>query len=205
MFSPRIPQDVIADLGDEFLKACALAVIRARADWEEFRGGHPQWVADLYERESAGLIHSRIRRYLQDGLEGLPGFTVVAKEPHFEVSTTLPAGQSYRLRVKRHDGNDLISSYPTASDIQFWGVFPLDGLEEARLALGYRWDAETLMMGETIISYREGKANPIWAYVIELGDSDGVTGIRYTPIEPQLPTLDIHRDDEADDAGEAAR
>ncbi|HEY0118225.1 MAG TPA: hypothetical protein VGC04_05540 [Cellulomonas sp.] len=136
------------------------------------------------------------------------GVTMLDQEPAREVCVTLDTGRAYRLRLNRHSDRNRVRSYPTRTDLAFWGAPAsaptLDGMEEIRLAAGYRWDDETREIGATVISYREGKDNPIWAVEVEAGAA--AQPIAWAPISgPNLPEIDLERslqviDDDSEDA-----
>jgi hypothetical protein len=106
------------------------------------------------------------------------------------------------LRIKRHHGENRISTYPTQTALAFYiqGPPTLDGLELVTLAAGYRWDTELRRIEAPVISYRDGKDNPIWA--VELDEPrEGTSAIGWTPIIPSLPGVEFGDPDEADDTG----
>jgi hypothetical protein len=116
----------------------------------------------------------------------------VDAEPNFVITAYGADGRMYQCRVKRHNENDLISSYPTVSDWQFWGDEPsgFDELDVIRLAFGYRWDRDARSVGVSVVSYRRGKNNPIWAVEIERS-AVGSPVLTFTPISPTLPEIDL--------------
>jgi hypothetical protein len=205
-----VPDAVLGELGDKVVAAIAESTDRARRDLADFRGWKPEWLPTLTQRFTANLIHERIWAHLLTELAPLEGdgVTLIDQEPTREVCVMLEGGRTYRLRFKRHSDRNLIRSYPTPTDIAFWGAPAaaptLDGMEEIRLAAGYRWNEETRDMGATVISYREGKGNPIWAVEIEAGAA--AQPISWAPIGgPSLPTIDLERSlDVIDDSEDAA-
>ena len=157
-------------------------------------------------RGVANLIHERIWAHLVVELQPLlaDGVSLIDREPTREVAVQLETGRTYRLRFKRHSDRDLISSYSTRTDVAFWGgpaAGTLGGMEEVRLAAGYRWNAETRDLGATVVSYREGKSNPIWAVEINAGGA-GAAPISWSPASPNLPLVDLERALNADVEGE---
>lgn len=203
MFSPRDSQAVLDDLGDKFPTGLIHATRAARADWIDFRRERPSWVASFFERESANLIHSRLWYHLERELADVPEITLINREPHREICVQTPMGRTYEIRAKRHGKNDTISSYPTLSDIAFWGagVDALEGMERVRLAVGYRWDRVTSEIGDPVVSYREGKSNAYWAYTLDEGEHAGSLRPLYRPINPPgMPQIDLrgHREEEGE-------
>ena len=193
MFTPRDRQALLDELGDKFPRALVVATDAARADYESFRRAYPDWVQGMFQREIGGIIHARIWAHLLPELEGVGGVGVRDREPYREVTVTTGTGRTIKIRVKRHSEDDQISSYPTPSDLAFWGgaVVTFDGMEEVPLAAGYRWLAETGEIGSPVISYREGKLNVVWAVELERGGLQGIEPVRYTEIAPTLPEVDL--------------
>ena len=193
MFSAHDSDEVLGELGSKFLEGLARATDAAREDLRDLRAWHPDWVAQMFQREVAGFVHSRIWAHLTLLLDGVDGFAFTTREPHREASISGPTGRTFVVRVKRHNEGDRISSYPTATDIEFWGggQMPFEGWEAVSLAAGYRWASDTGEVGPAVISYREGKNNVIWAVEIDGGAADGSVPLTYTPILPDLPQIDL--------------
>lgn len=192
MFSPHDPDAVLAEVGDKFLLALVRATAAAGDDLTLMRAWQPRWCAGMFQREIAGLVHSRIWWYLTHDLRGMDGVQLHTKEPHREVRLVGPLGRTVAVRIKRHSDQDRISSYPTASDIEFWGGsrHTVGGMEEITLAAGYRWDREQEQVGPAVISYREGRDNLVWA--VEVEAPDGPTGpLRYVSVAPRQWEVDL--------------
>ncbi|MDR1293439.1 MAG: hypothetical protein LBK59_00535 [Bifidobacteriaceae bacterium] len=192
MFSAMDADDILNDLPDQLLQALFDAVEAAALDWRQHTAEHPDWTAPMYERDTAGWIHARLRSHLSQRLDGLGGVSIVDREPNYVITALGADGRMYQCRVKRHNENDLISSYPTVSDRQFWGDEPseFDELDVIRLALGYRWDRDARSVGVSVVSYRRGKNNPIWAVEIQRSAVRGSV-LTFTPISPTLPAVDL--------------
>lgn len=206
MFSADDPDVVLGELGDKVVAAVAASTDGARVDFASFRQWRPDWVPLMSQRGVANLIHERIWAHLVVELQPLlaDGVSLIDREPTREVAVQLETGRTYRLRFKRHSDRDLISSYSTRTDVAFWGgpaAGTLGGMEEVRLAAGYRWNAETRDLGATVVSYREGKSNPIWAVEINAGAA-GAAPISWSPASPNLPLVDLERALNADVEGE---
>ena len=193
MFDPSNPDDVLADLGAVFPAALLRATDAARDDLREFRTLRPGWALGMFQREVAGFIHSRIWANLSESLSGEAGLSLRTQEPHREVTLASGPGRTYTFRVKRHSEEDRIRSYPTPTDLEFWGGADItfDGMEKVHLAAGYRWQADTGEIGPAVISYREGKENIVWAMEIEGQAGAGVLPFSYKPIQPSLPDVDL--------------
>ncbi len=182
--------EVLAELGDDFVRAFVDAVDGARDDHAALREWRPSWQASFTNRFLANFLHERIWDRLVRVIDGMSGVHIVDREPIREVKS----GTKYSIRVKRHRPGDLISAYPTEAALAFWSndVLTLDGLESYSLALGYMWDADTRVAGEAVLSFRDGKDNPIWA--VQLRRDGGVaTGFTWTPVAPDLPEIDLSR------------
>jgi len=189
MKSPSIPsgQEVLADLGDEFIRMFVDAVEGARADPAEFRVWQPEWFVNFSSRFTAGFLHERIWDRLIRQTGGLPGVHVVDQEP----TRQLYHGTKCVIRIKRHQVGDAIATYPTDAAVEFWSNHAptLAGLESYSLALGYRWDPDQRAMGEAVMSFRDSVSHVIWA--LELASASGPVGFTWSPIEPSLPEIDL--------------
>lgn len=193
MFSPRESEAVLEELGDKFPLALVRATDAAREDLSDLRSWRPDWIVAMFQREVAGILHSRIWAHLMSELEDVEGITFHTQEPFREICTTTPMGRTFKMRVKRHSEDDRISSYSTASDLEIWGgaVVTFSGMEQITLAAGYRWISETGEVGAPVISYREGKDNVIWAVEVDAGIAGSATSLHYTPILPPLPGVEL--------------
>jgi hypothetical protein len=106
----------------------------------------------------------------------------------------LHVGDGFRLRVKRHRDGDRISTFATPAAIEFWtqGHPYLDGGTAVTLGAGYRWIRDTRDIGAPVISYRDGKDNPIWAVELQDPAAEGGGPISWTPFtDPSLPLIDL--------------
>jgi hypothetical protein len=190
MNSPVFPTStqVLSDLGDSFMNAFIRAVDGAREDYAAFRAWHPDWFAGFTSRFTANYLHERIWDRLARAVDGMEGISVIDREPIRE----LYSGTTYLIRIKRHHKGDKVSAYPTDAAIAFWSnrALTLDGLGSFSLALGYYWDADLRDLGEAVLSFRDGKDNPIWAVVLR-SDSASATGFSWAPLAPELPEIDL--------------
>lgn len=179
---------VLTDLGDRFVRSAIEAVDGARDDYSALRAERPSWFPGYSSRGTANLLHERIWDRLVRAVGGMDGVHVVDQEPVRE----LRCGTQYLIRVKRHHPGDRISAYPTRASGMFWSnsVPTLEGLELFSLAFGYMWDAELRAVGEAVLSFRDGKDNPIWAIKLR-GDTAEAAGFSWTPVTPDLPELDL--------------
>ncbi|MGH8350293.1 MAG: hypothetical protein ACRES5_27570 [Pseudomonas sp.] len=136
----------------------------------------------------ANLIHDRIWARLVAAVDGHPGIETVDRESVREIWIS----QNYQIRIKRHHPEDQISTYPTAAALEFWAQgSQLRSLEAITLGAGYRWITEERRIGPAVISYRDGKDNPIWAVELS-GPGEGVETISWMPIvRPDLPSVDL--------------
>jgi len=181
---------VLAELGDKVAVAIAESIAAAREDLASYRDLRPSWVADHSERGLANWIHDRVWAHLMQQLDGEAEITVVDREP----MRVFRVGSKYLFRVKRHGLGDTISTYPTQTALQFYvqgaqSLFP--DMEEVRLAAGYLWDSESRVIGDAVISMRDGLDNVVWSAVIDLEPGTGAVAIRPMPNEPTPPTIDF--------------
>jgi hypothetical protein len=190
MFSEPYPTDeeVMAELGDKFRTALVNSVRGTRSDIRDMREWRPAWFPTMHSRCMSNLIHDRIWARLVAAIEGDEATTIIERGPTREIAV----GPHVRLRVKRHLTGDTISTYPTRTAIEFWqqgSLNALPGLEEVRVAVGYRWDPEAREIGAPRLSLRDGKDNVIWA--VELDEPAEGVSVTWTPIEPTLPSIDF--------------
>ena len=180
--------DVLNDLGEPFVNAFVSAVDGAREDYTAFRTWKPAWFPGFTNRFMANFLHERIWDRLIRSVSPIEGVHVVDREPVRE----LRSGTRYLIRVKRHHQGDRISAYPTEGSSAFWSnsVLTLDGLESFSLALGYMWNSDLRAVGDAVLSFRDGKDNPIWAVRLNR-DAGAPTGFTWTPVAPELPELDL--------------
>jgi hypothetical protein len=190
MISSHAPgsERVLTDLGDRFVHSFIDAVEGARDDYTAFRLWQPGWFPSFTNRFTANFLHERIWDRLVRGISTLDGVHVVDREPVRQ----LRSGTQYLIRVKRHHPGDRISAYPTEASSAFWSnsVLTLEGLESFSLALGYLWDADLRAVGDAVLSFRDGKDNPIWAIQLRR-DTGTETGFSWTPVAPELPEIDL--------------
>jgi hypothetical protein len=189
MFSAPYPtdQEVVDELGDKFLEALVGAVRGARTDIDDMRTWRQSWFPTMHSRCLSNIIHDRVWARLIALIESDAATKVIEKGATREIAI----GIHLRLRIKRHHAGDRISTYPTRTAIEFWRQSNdmLPGLEEVRVAVGYRWDPDVRQVGAPLISLRDGKDNVIWA--VELSEPAEGEKVSWTPIEPTLPTIDL--------------
>lgn len=189
MFSTPYPTsaEVVGELGDKFLEAVAKSVSGARVDVGEMREWRPSWFPTMHSRCLSNIVHDRVWARLVTLIESDRDTEIIDKGATREIAI----GTHLRLRIKRHHVRDRISTYPTRTAIEFWqqNANALPGLEEVRVAVGYRWDPDARHVGAPLVSLRDGKDNVIWA--IELSEPVEGEKVTWTPIEPMLPTIDL--------------
>lgn len=179
---------VLTDLGDDFVGSFIKAVDGAREDFDALRDWKPGWFANFTNRFTANFLHERIWDRLIRAVEGSPNIKITDREPTREIRS----GLQYLIRIKRHSQDNKIAAYPTEGGSLFWSnsTLTLDGLEAYSLALGYEWDADLRAMGDAVLSFRDGKDNPIWAIKLN-SDAATATGFSYVPVSPARPELDL--------------
>ncbi len=181
------PDTVRRELGDDFLEAFVSSVDGSSDDLVEFRKFRPEWYIDYSKRFVANFIHERMWSRMVAGVREHGEVTIVNREPVRQIHH----GTRYEIRFKRHKPDAAIAAYPTEGAVAFWTQAAyLPGLEKVSLALGYKWDAELGAIDGAVMSFRDGKDNPIW--MVELGAAAaGGTEITFSPVDPRLPTLDL--------------
>lgn len=189
MYSYPDQQAVLDDLGDKFLDSYLKAVDIARADLDDFREFRPEWFVNFSKRFVANFIHERLWDGMTRGVADHDDVTIVDKEPVRQIIFD----SKYLMRFKRHKKDLKIASYPTSGALAFWTnrAEPLPGMDLNSLALGYIWDVDTGEIGDAILSFRDGKDNPIWSVSLHPGQAGGATGITHTDIDPKLPQIDL--------------
>ncbi|HEU0131453.1 MAG TPA: hypothetical protein VFQ85_10745 [Mycobacteriales bacterium] len=162
---------VRADLGDKVVAAFVEAVALTRADLTLYREAFPGWVARHSERGLANWIHDAFWAHAAAILDGVPGVTLVDREPRREIGI----GYSYRIRLKRHHLDGHVATYPTEGALEFLAQpaqETFDGLSETHLIAGYEWDEDTRAIGDALISLRDGSVI-IWKEPLVDDEEDG--------------------------------
>jgi hypothetical protein len=186
-------EEVLTDIGEKAARAFALSVQRAKRDLLTYRQTFPQWVADHSERGLANWINDRIWAHLRVLAEDVSTMTATEKGPLREMTV----GLNHRFRVKRHDEEGNVASFPTPSFLEFASqpVTQLPGMEEIRLIAGYDWNKDRRDMGAAVISLRDGKDNVIWKEPLaEIKDEEGGgTAPVVVPEQPgpTSPTIEV--------------
>lgn len=191
-------EDVITDLGDKVVAGIAHAVAQMRDDLRVYRNTFPGWVGASTDRGLLSWCHDRAWAHLTSTFDDVVEVDVVDRPPLREMFV----GTRYRLRFKKHDVEDRVTTYPTQTALAFLeqDSATLDGLEEVCLVAGYRWDPVLRQVGAGVISLRDGRENVIWTHVL----AEPTTGIvEATPIVgatgPTAPRIDMpHRDTQTD-------
>ena len=203
MFSYPHPDAVLTELGDKFLASFAGAVTAARSDLAAMRAWNPGWFPNMSARGLSNLIHDRLWDHVTEALDDAASVTIIDDG----LTREIQVGMNFRLRVKRHRTGDMISTYATQTALDFWLQDPpaLDGLAVMTLAAGYRWDSELREILGPVVSYRDGKDNPIWA--VELSEPATAAGPVAWKIfgDPSLPDVDFgdSAEQDEDDTGDA--
>lgn len=187
-------QEVLEALGDKIVNSLGAVVFEARKDLDNYRSTFPDFVADASERGLANWIHDRLWTHLISNLEDSDTVQFVDNGPTREVLVD----DTYRLRIKRHDAQGRVTSYPTASANAFFEQLSLelqlDGGTEVRLIAGYRWTPESREIGPAVLSYRDGVDNLVW--MVELPEpTQGTPAVPITgpsvPPQPQIGLPDV--------------
>lgn len=195
------PQQVVGDLGDKFLLAFVNAIDTARTDLGDLQQFRPQWFVNFSKRFIANFIHERMWDGMTSQVATHAGITIIDQEPTRQIHF----GTNYVVRFKRHTGTLKIENFPTSGALAFWtNRAALPGLELLTLAMGYIWDPELGEIGDAILSFRDGKDNPVWSVTLSSHGGQSATDLTWAPIDPQLPQLDLS-DVVEDDEGTAER
>jgi hypothetical protein len=182
---------VLDGLGDKIVNSLSRAVALAARDLSQYRATFPLWVAEASERGLANWIHDRLWSHVVVALDGISAVTLSDRGPTREITV----GYTYRLRIKRHHEEGQISTYPTQGALEFFAQGPVQnsipGLEEVRLAAGYKWDKETHMMGDAVLSLRDGLDVIIWEEILATPDDLGPDTVTIPPVTgPTPPTIE---------------
>ncbi|MCI6584235.1 MAG: hypothetical protein SPK50_04240 [Mobiluncus porci] len=191
MKTKKIPtqEEVREKLGEEFISRFVESVEGATADFKAFKKWHPDWAVSFSSRFIANFLHERIWARLKENASNLDSFEFVDKEPIREVHL----GTELIMRIKRHDSNDRISSYPTRGAQEFWNIdfFTIPGLESFSLALGYHWDKDLREPQDALLTLYRKLNEPIWSVKLSR-DSANIETITWEPItNPSLPEIDL--------------
>ena len=153
------------------------------------RAWRPGWFPNMSARCLANIVHDRIWDHFGSAVDSDTTVHLIESGPTREVQV----GAHFRFRSKRHHEDDSISTYPTQTALDFYlqDQPALPGFDFVKLAAGYRWDAQLREILAQVISYRDGKDNPIWA--VELSEpAAGAVPITWSPIIlPSLPAVDV--------------
>ncbi|MDP2289286.1 MAG: hypothetical protein Q8M73_12070 [Actinomycetota bacterium] len=185
------PDEAAEALGDKFTHALVEAVGITRTDMDEFREKLPGWASAMSNRGMANLIWERLWTNMCARLEGHPEFYIKISGVIHEIHV----GLNVVTRLKRHTAENAIQSYPTQGALEFYTQEQdqLPGLESTSLAVGYLWDPELRMIVAPVVSFRDGKDNPIWMMRLD-EPAAGVAAI-WSPVEPALPGVIVAGDE----------
>lgn len=187
MINVRNSHEVLTALGPDAVAALGKSVVATRADLAEYRGKVPRLAARHTKRGMLNWVHDQFFANLVAAFDAdVKQISVRDQEPTREIYV----GDTFRWRFKKHDGKDLVSSYPTSGYLGFAVQDPPQLIQEIRLIGGYRWDPELERIGVGVISARDGRSNVLWA--VELDEAASAGGIDFTPRQPSggaLPSL----------------
>lgn len=194
---------VLDALGEKVQHALGRAVVLARQDLEDYRTFRPDWVARHGERGLANWIQDQLWYHVTVGLDAVEDATVHEQGVTREVMVS----NTYRLRIKRHHTDGLVSTYPTQTALEFLEqpTGQLPGLELVHLIAGYEWDRDERAIVRPVLSLRDQMENIIWLVALPEGDS-GESTVVDLPVQegPAGPAIEIRSglvEDEAEDNG----
>lgn len=139
MIDPRNTQSVVEALGQPPLDAIGAAVRYTRADLETYRATLPAIAARHSRRGILNWVHDQFFAHVRAQFEvNVKSTSVLDREPTRDIFV----GNSFRFRFKKHDSDDMVSSYPTEGFLAFALQDPPQLIQEVRLIGGYRWDPQ---------------------------------------------------------------
>ena len=179
-------------IGDKIIDAITSAVALSKADLATYRSLHSAWVAQHSVRGLAAWIHDRVWYHLTVVLADLPDVVITDNGVLREFAVGPPT-EIIRFRVKRHDMDGDVSTYPTQLALDFLaqveGVL-LPGFSELHLIAGYRWDRDERSMGAAVISLRDGLDDIKWEVdLAPAAPAGATTGLPAKP-KPSAPVID---------------
>jgi hypothetical protein len=196
---PQVDQ-VLEDLGEKVVTGFALMVAQTREDLRVYRTTFPGWVSDSSDRGLLNWCRDRLWAHAVRVFDRVEGVDLNDRPPIREISV----GARYRLRVKKHDVEGRVSTYPTQGALEFMEQeqLVLDGLDEVRLIAGYRWDADSRDLGAAVISLRDGMEKVVWIHDLDEPATGSVSTVVpiLPPSEPRPPQIEIQSDERGEGA-----
>ena len=121
-------------------------------------------VVDASPRGLANWISDRVWAHLIELAEADPS----ARIHQSGATRELYVGLNFRIRVKRHDIIGMISSYETATFLEFTEQpkGQLAGMELWHLTAGYEWDRDLKEIIGPVLCLRDGRDAVIWNEVL---------------------------------------
>lgn len=183
---------VLDDLGDKVVEAISRSVSRSRGDLADYRTWRPDFVAQQSKRGLANWLHDRLWFHLTVLLEGVPNVFLVDDGPTREVTV----GLSYRMRVKRHQPDGAVSTYPTQTALEFLDQpnqqLVLASMEEHHLIAGYEWLNDSYEIGVPVLTMRDGRDNILWQIELpEFGDEATASPIQRPATGPPKLIIEV--------------
>lgn len=176
---------VLEALGEKVPHTLGNAVSLTRGDLEDYRALRPEWVARHGDRGLANWISDHLWHHVMVGLDAVDD----AETREKGVTREVLVSDKYRLRIKRHHLDGMVSTYPTQTALEFLEqpTGQLPGLEQVHLIAGYEWDRDERRIVRPVLSLRDSRDKIIWlaelpedesgtASVIDLPPSSGPTG-----------------------------
>lgn len=181
---------VLEELGEKVQHVLGRAVVLTREDLEEYRALRPGWVARHGERGLANWIQDHLWHHVAVGLDAVEDAEVHERGVTREVMVS----STYRLRIKRHHADGLVSTYPTQTALEFLeqpsGQLP--GMELVHLIAGYEWDRDERAILRPVLSLRDRNDNIIWLVALP-EDESGTSSVVNLPAHdgPAGPSIEI--------------
>lgn len=160
MISYPDAETVLDALGEKVQHALGKAVSLTRDDLEEYRELRPAWVARHGDRGLANWISDHLWYHVTVGLDAVDD----AKTSEKGVTREVLVSDKYRLRIKRHHLDGMVSTYLTQTALEFLEqpTGQLPGLELVHLIAGYEWDRDERRIVRPVLSLRDSKDKIIW-------------------------------------------
>lgn len=185
-------ESVLDGLGDKVVHALGKAVSLTRNDLRDYRQLRPDWVSGHSERGLANWISDRLWVHVQTELDSISD----ARTRELGATREVMVSGRYRFRFKRHDLEGSVSTYPTATAVEFLEQSPqLPGLEQLNLIAGYEWDRDQRSIVRAVLSLRTDQEHIVWlATLPETGDDSARVLTLPTSDGPAQPAIELNPD-----------
>ncbi|HZJ05986.1 MAG TPA: hypothetical protein VFD59_11010 [Nocardioidaceae bacterium] len=158
-------------LGEKVQHVLGKAVSLTRRDLEDYRQLRPGWMARHGDRGLANWISDHLWYHVTVGLDAVDD----AETREKGVTREILVSDRYRLRIKRHHFDGMVSTYPTQTALEFLEqpTGQLPGLEQVHLIAGYEWNPDERRIVRPVLSLRDTKNKIKW--LVELPEDEAGT------------------------------